>query len=245
MSALEALWRGAREDTGRFDPDALQHLPEPAQRYLRHAIAPQTTLATAVRLTMKGEIRLGRWRAFEGEEVLHCDRGFVWSARLRMFGLPVSGYDRLVDGVAELRWRLLGAIPLVAGSGEDVRRSAAGRYGAESIWLPSAWCGAAVEWSSDGPSHVRATRTIAGERVSVDLGIDEAGGVRTVALERWGNPGREPFRYHRFGGVVLREATFAGLTLPVELEAGWRFGTARFRDDGVFFRCVVEHAQFR
>ena len=48
--------------------------------YLANAIAPGLVVASSVRLRMHGEIRLKKWRAFEAEEVLHRDRGFVWQA---------------------------------------------------------------------------------------------------------------------------------------------------------------------
>ncbi|HEY2290488.1 MAG TPA: DUF6544 family protein [Thermoanaerobaculia bacterium] len=55
---LDDLWNSALPATRTFDPAALAHLPEPARRYLTHAIAPGTPLASAVRLKMHGEIKL-------------------------------------------------------------------------------------------------------------------------------------------------------------------------------------------
>src|SRR5688572_4648126 len=58
--ALEPLWRELQVSGGGevFDPAMVDGLPEPAQRYLRHAIAPGTPLARSVRLTMHGTLRL-------------------------------------------------------------------------------------------------------------------------------------------------------------------------------------------
>ena len=43
-----------------FDPAATMGLPEPAQRWLSHAIAPGTPLWGSVELTMRGQIKLRR-----------------------------------------------------------------------------------------------------------------------------------------------------------------------------------------
>ena len=47
-----------------FDPAMISGFPEPAHRWLRHAIAPGTPLWGSVELTMHGQIKLGRWRPF-------------------------------------------------------------------------------------------------------------------------------------------------------------------------------------
>lgn len=64
-----------------------------------------------VRLRMHGEIRLGSWRAFRARQVTVAGRGMVWEASVRMMGLTVRGYDRLLDGRGEMLWKLLGLVP--------------------------------------------------------------------------------------------------------------------------------------
>jgi hypothetical protein len=95
---LENLWRSTVSAKGRFDISRLACVPEPARRYLEHAIAPGTPLVSAVRLRMHGEIKLERWFPFRAEQVIHADRGFVW-ATVPLFGIPlIRGFDRLIDG---------------------------------------------------------------------------------------------------------------------------------------------------
>jgi len=43
--------------------------------------------------------------------------GYLWAARTRLAGLPVTGYDRLGSGAGEMRWRLLRLIPVLNESG--------------------------------------------------------------------------------------------------------------------------------
>lgn len=48
-----------------------------------------------------------------------------------------------------------------------------------------------------------------------------------------------------FGGLIEKEATFAGYTIPVRVRAGWYFGTDEFESRGEFFRVVIDNANFR
>lgn len=83
------LWREAPTAAARFDPTRLAGLPEGARRCLGHALAPGAPLARAVRLEMRGTIRLGDWHPFEAEQVIVQGRGMVWAARVRMKGLTI------------------------------------------------------------------------------------------------------------------------------------------------------------
>jgi len=52
--SLDTLWDSATPTELVFNPDK-SHLPAAAKRYLEHAIAPGTKIASAVRLKMHGE----------------------------------------------------------------------------------------------------------------------------------------------------------------------------------------------
>ena len=99
-------------ETQAFDPVMLAGLPEPARRWLGHAIAPGTPLWQTVELSMEGQIRLGHWRPFTARQVLSPPSGFIWAARARVAGVPVTGYDRYSAATGEMRWRLLGLVPV-------------------------------------------------------------------------------------------------------------------------------------
>src|ERR1022692_4923125 len=149
--ALDELWSSVSPSQRTFERSQLSGLPEAARRYLTHAIAPGTPLASAVRLRMHGEIKLGRWLPFTAEQVIHWGRGMIWRATVRMYGMPITGFDRLLDGAGAMRWKLLGIIPIMTASGPEITRSAAGRVTAESVWLPSALCRDEVAWTGRMP----------------------------------------------------------------------------------------------
>ena len=242
---LDELWRSTPPAAETFSPAQLEDLPEVARRYLEHAIAPGTMLASAVRLRMHGEIKLRGWLPFTAEQVIRWDRGLIWHARVSARGVTIRGFDRLVDGVGEMRWRVLGLIPVMTAAGPDITRSAAGRMAAESLWLPSVLCRRAVTWTARDASRVQAAFTVAGEEVAVELAVDSAGRLESTKLRRWGNPGGAPFQYVDFGGFAAREATFDGYTIPTPLRVGWYCGAPRFEPEGEFFRCEIDRAEFR
>ena len=103
---------------------------------------------------MRGQLRLGRWLPFQAEQVLAPHHGFYWAARVA--GL-ISGFDRYLDGQGELRWKLLGVVPVTQAEGPDVASSAVGRAAGEAMWLPTALLPRfGIEWQAADDRHVMA-----------------------------------------------------------------------------------------
>jgi hypothetical protein len=245
--AIHADWHRLAEGSGqrrdRFTAELIAGLPEPARRWLTHAITPRAELAQSIELTMRGEIRLGSWRQFTARQILTPPTGFIWAATARVAGLQVTGFDRYSFGSGEMRWRLLGLIPVMTGSGADVTRSAGGRLAAEGIvLLPTAF--RRPSWTA-GPSPDTAVATwhIGDQDEAVHLRIGADGRLLEVLLQRWGNPGGQPYGRYPFGVMVQAERTFAGVTIPSSLTAGWWWGTDR-QQEGEFFRAQITAASF-
>jgi hypothetical protein len=243
--SLNILWDSAISSDRIFHVDEFSHLPEAARRYLEHAIAPQTKLASAVRLRMHGEIKLKNWMPFKAEQVVCWEHGLIWSATAWMNGLPIVGSDRIIDGVGAMQWKLLGLFPVMTGTGSDITRSTVGRLQAESMLLPSVFCGDAVSWNVMDSSHLHSSFVVQGERAELDFTLDQLGQLKTVKLPRWGNPEGAECHYLDFGAIVEKEGTFCGYTIPTQLRVGWYFGTERFEPEGEFFRATIDDAIYR
>jgi hypothetical protein len=243
--SLDELWRSAPAGEGVCRPEEIASLPESARRYLEHSIAPGTPLASAVRLRMHGEIKLKGWCPFEAEQVIRRDRGMIWQASVRMYGLAIKGSDRIVDGEGGMEWRLFGLIPFLKASGPDISRSAAGRVQAESVWLPSIFLGPDVAWTATDASRPRVRFPMQGQSPEVELAIGPDGRLQGIHMQRWGNPEGKEFHLADFGGSVEEEGTFDGYTIPTRLRIGWHPGTDRFESEGEFFRVRIDEAEFR
>ena len=245
MLSLDDMWESTPPGEQIFTPDQIRDLPDPARRYLAHAIGAGTRLASAVRLRMHGEVKLKRWFPFSAQQVIRCDGGMMWRAKVRMYGMPIRGFDRLVGGQAEMRWKLFGIIPLISAAGPDITRSATGRVAAECVWLPSRLCQADVSWTAADSTRALASFTVLDERVEIACTVGDTGGLKSITLKRWGNPASGAFGYADFGGVVEDEGTFGGYTIPTRLRIGWHFGRASFESAGEFFRVTIDDARYR
>lgn len=244
-SFLEALWHSAPIAYASFPPMQFSTLPESAKRYLKHAISPNTRLANAVRLKMHGEIKLKGWQPFQAEQIIRYHKGMIWQATVWMNGLPVFGWDRLVEGEGAMQWKLLGLLPVAKASGPDTTRSAVGRMQGEYVWLPSALLNSAVSWHDIDSAHVQAYSTFLNETTYLQLEVTDTGQLKTACFQRWGNPDDSAHHYENFGVIVENEGTFSGYTIPTEIRAGWYFGTERFEIEGEFFRATVDDAVYR
>jgi hypothetical protein len=223
---------------GYFADKELQGLPDPVRRYFKAAIAPDTQLARAARLRMRGSIRLGgRWMPFRARQVLIPETGFQWTARV---GGIIAGTDSYVSGKGLLDFKLLGMLTVAHGDGPDVSRSAAGRAAGEAVWVPTAMLPRFdVTWRADAPDRIEARPRLSNSPVSVAYQLNGEGMVTAVEFDRWGDPdGTGSWRLCPFGFTVTRSATFGGVTIPVAGRAGWYYGTDRW-PEGEFFRLEI------
>jgi hypothetical protein len=115
-------------------------------RWLGHAIKPGPPLHRPVMLEMNGRIRLGGWLPFRAVQVHAPPDGHVSAVRARFGPLSISGFDRYDRTAGEMRWRLLGRVPLVTATGPDLDRSAAGRVALDALFIPAVWLSPHVTW---------------------------------------------------------------------------------------------------
>jgi hypothetical protein len=221
-----------RPSQGAFGEEELEGLEEPVRRLFRAAIAPGTPLAASARLAMRGRIKLRSWTAFRATEVIAPHAGFVWRASAG----PIRGYDRYVHGEGEMRWKLLGLLPVMRATGPDIGRSAAGRLAGEAAWLPTSLLPRfGVRWSALGERRLAASFPLDAHELELHVLLDEQARIEACWLGRWGDPDRTgTHALHPFGMEATAHRTFSGLTIPSAGRAGWHYGTDRW-PEGVFF----------
>jgi len=197
---------------------------------------------------MHGEIKVGKWRPFTARQVLST-RGFVWAATAGRFPLRITGFDRCSSGSGEMRWRLMGVVPVMSAGDDDPYRSAAGRLAGEMMLLPGALISEHVRWTgctdADGDGDHRCTAAVTtGPFIhEVTVGIDDNGALTSVVLPRWGNPDGEAHREHLFGVRMGGDQLMGGYRIPRTMRAGWWFGTPRWAE-GEFFHATIDEAEF-
>jgi hypothetical protein len=244
---VRQIWQNlAAQPTGAiFTPDFIADLPEPVQRYFLHAIAPGTPLATSVKLTMQGSIRLGAdqaWLPLQAEEML-SKKGFVWKATAGQGVMSMRGADYFSNGQGRMRFALWGLIPVVNVSNPDVHRSALGRWAGECFWLPSVLLPQqGVTWTALDEHTLQALVKFTDPPVTLTFVIDPQGRLLRAAFLRWGNQtANKHYTEILFGCENQDEQTFAGYTIPSQVGAGWRLGA---EDAFEFIRMTIQQAEF-
>jgi hypothetical protein len=107
--------------------------------------------------------------------------------------------------------------------------------------VPTWLVGPHVTWTDEGPRNAVAHFTVDAEPFDIRLQLGDGGALRSVSFLRWGAPTPgSAFGLHPFGCEVMEEQTFAGLTVPRRMRAGWFFGGPRFESEGEFFRATVD-----
>ena len=254
VAETEHAWRRlldtARAPARRFDVADIAGLPEIAQRYFRHAIAPGTPIYSGVELGMEGTFLLGDKTEFQtyqmsARQALRPPEEFVWVPRLRSGTMVIAGSDALVGGEAWTRFYLWGLIPVAnARSSQDLVRSAEFRGAIEgALWLPSTMLPEnGARWEQVGPNAARVTLGSFSPEIVLRLTLTEDGAVREVVGQRWSNANPEQrFRLQPFGGTMSAEATFQGLTIPTGISVGNHYGTEDYLP---FFQARITRAWF-
>jgi hypothetical protein len=224
-----------------FTSTELTTLDEPVRRHLARAIAPGTPLGRCARLAMRGSIKLGRWVPFRAQQVLNPHQGFIWAARV---AAVIVGSDHYLDGARGMNWKLAGLVTVAHAAGPDVSRSAAGRGGAEALWLPTALLPRfGVPWSAHDDTHITAHHHLGDTPVALHYTLEPEGQITSFVFDRWGDPERTGrWAWHPFGGEITGHATFGGLTIPSKGRLGWHYGTDLW-PAGEFFRFELTNLQ--
>lgn len=231
---------------GNFSEGLVHHLPEPVQRYFRHALTPGAPLYSRVSLKMSGRIQAGQnaeWMPFKATQIIAPRRGFIWKARAWKGPVFLEVIDDYERGAGRMRVALLGLLPILNSTGPDLSHSALGRLIAESVLVPSSLLPqGGPTWEAEDDRCIKATVTADGEVTALNLTINDEGGLQQVSLQRYGfqHDSRE-WAYIPYGMEVDEETTFAGYTIPSKFRGGWWYGTERYSesiqftiDDAVF-----------
>jgi len=248
---IERLWETLRVPPGTalFDSESVATLPDPAQRYLRHAIAPGTRLARSVVVEMQGRIGLKPGAdklPFQARQILAAPNGLIWRATVGEGIMQISGSDRYVAGEGAMHWFMGYAIPLMRASGVDVSRSAAGRVALEApLMLPSALLPeAGARWEAIDARSARVYLQVGSEQLALLISVAPDGRLERIEMPRWDAEGMDgkPGYVLWVGDQLTEERTFGGYTIPVRMRATKRADTPQADS---FFEAEIKSAQYQ
>jgi len=193
---------------------------------------------------MHGHIRIGRWLPFQAIQLQVPPDGYLWVARAGRGPVSSRGYDSYADGTGQMRWRLLGRVPLINAAGPDLDRSAAGRVALDAFTVPTSWLTRSVTWHAGADADTAVAEwCFGGHTLRPEIRVGADGTLRSVTMPRWASPHGEPWGEYACGGILEGEASFGGITMPTRMRAGYFFGTERW-GEGEFFRATITDAHF-
>ncbi len=101
-----------------------------------------------------------------------------------------------------------------------------------------------VEWRAEDDHRIVAKLAVGDEQLALRISIDDDGLVRSVNLDRWGDPATtRQFGYHPFGIEVAGSHTFpCGVTIPALGTGGWFHATERWNDREFFGYSILDLA---
>ena len=210
--------RTADRSVQHYHEAQLAGLPAPVQRYFRHVLPEGQSYLRGLRLRHGGQFKTDLkkdWMAIEGEQYITAEpAGFIWEGTTRWF----VARDAYEAGRGSLRVRLLGAMPVVNGSGPHYDEGELLRWLAESTWLPTALLpGAGIAWEAVDEHSARLTFTQGGQSVTCLMHFNERDEIAECESPRYfGETTRRPWvcryaQYRRWHGVLI----------PTVGEAAW------------------------
>jgi hypothetical protein len=203
----------------------LAGLPEPAQRYLRHAGVVGRPLVDTVRVHQRCRMRPaadGISFAVVAEQWYSVEPpGFIWDATVPVACIPVvRGRDGYLEGRGMMTIKAGSLLPIVDASGPEMDQASLLRHLSEMPWFPSAFLRDRVTWEAIDDSTVRVSITDGDLRATGTLEIDAEGRLVAFRSQRHAMVGKG-FELRPWSAPTYAYGEFEGLRLPVRGAAVW------------------------
>lgn len=209
--------------------DMLQHLPEPAQRYLNYTGVVGQPWIETVRITYVGVFRLGAdkpWMPIKAEQVYTTNPpAFRWKARFKMFGLwIVTGDDTYRNGHGHMFGKIAGLFNVFDARGPEIDQGTMLRYLNEMTWFPIALLNDYIAWQAVDDQSFDVTFTDCGRSVTARFIVDEQGRLTNFVTQRY-RENKGNYTFDTWTTPMTEWGCLAGLNLPVRGQAVWKLAT--------------------
>ncbi|MEZ5339266.1 MAG: DUF6544 family protein [bacterium] len=227
LDSIARLWNqlGSESTNVLFSEDLIAGLPEPVQRYFRHAIRPGTLIHDGAVLQIEGRMKLrpdAKFGSFLSRERIQAGRGLLWPAAFHLGPLLILGMDSYLQERGLTRWWLLGVIRIANGEGKVVDESAAGRMAAEMIWLPGMLLPLfGVVWQAMDESEISCKLPIDSCEFTLSFRIDEQGSLRSLRMLRLRMLDDGTAELQPFGMDSDGDFSSEGCTVPGRCRVAW------------------------
>jgi hypothetical protein len=209
--------------------EMVQHLPEPAQRYMNYTRVVGKAWIETVRIKYSGVFRLGAdkpWMPIKAEQFYTTNPpGFHWKARFKMFGLwMVSGSDTYKAGHGHMFGKIAGLYTIFNARGDELDQGTMMRYLNEMTWFPIALLGDNVTWQAVDDRSFDVTFTDCDKSVTARFITDETGRLTNFITKRY-RENNGTYILDTWTTPMTEYGQFAGLNLPIRGQAVWKLPT--------------------
>ena len=208
----------------KFTYDQLKGLPQPVQKYFKHVLRKGQLYVNYARLKYSGKFRLGSkrgWMDIKGEEYFTTGKvGLVWLGRTRIF----SALDSYIDGVGQLRSKLLSVVKVADKRGEKIDRAEILRWLAEAPWCPVALLPSdKLKWEAIDKNSAKVILFEKGWKVEGVYYFNNKGEITEFRAERYKEDSPEEWigRYKNYKKVKT-------MKIPFDVEVAWEFDAGKF-----------------
>ena len=169
-----------------FAYSQLAGLPEPAQRYFKHALKEGQPYISYASITHSGKFKTGLdkdWINIEGEQYATTEKpGFIWKGTTAMF----TARDMYIADKGRLIVALLSLYNIVDGKGEEYNQGELLRWLGESVLYPTNFLpNGRLQWSEIDTQSAKLTFSYNGLSLFFIITFNEAGEITEMETKRY------------------------------------------------------------
>jgi hypothetical protein len=205
----------------------IKHLPEPVQKYIRYSNAIGKEKIRNFKLVLEGDFRTdpkrdwGKMEAVQYTDLIDTTR--LYYMEMKMFGLPVVGLHRYIDGKATMLAKVSGAITVVDGKGPEMDKGETVTVFNDMCMLaPASLIDKRIEWQAIDSTTAKAFFTNKGIKISATLYFNDKGElINFVSEDRYYSPTGKTFESYRWSTPVKDYKAYNGIRISSSGEAVW------------------------
>jgi len=216
-----------------IQPSDLEGLPPPVRRYLERAGVIDRPQTENLRAVWRGRMRRspeGPWFPIQAEQYnFYRPLLRTFYIRGRMMGVPIVGRDLYQSGYGEMVMRVLGLVPVVDLTGDEMAASGLVTIFNDMCLLsPSALLDERITWESIDGGSVRASLTDGSQTVSATLTFNDDGDLADFTTNDRHMEVEGRFERHPWSTPVGEFQTFGGRYGPTYGEGVWHLPEGDF-----------------
>ncbi len=210
----------------RVTSDMLQHLPEPAQRYLNYTGVVGKPWINTVRIKYAGKFRRAAdqpWMLVKAEQFYTTNPpAFRWNAQFKMAGVwLMRAQDTYKAGHGHMFGKVAGLFTVVDMRGDEMDQGTMLRYLNEMMWFPIALLGDNITWQGVDGHSADVTFTDCGKSVSARLLFDDVGRLTNFIAQRY-RENKGQYSLDTWTTPMTKYGMLGGLNLPIRGQAVWK-----------------------